>query len=63
MTSERNLLPAVRLSQSELEVKQLEAQLAAADLRIKELEAALAVASLSPESRDNVIQLVREAAA
>lgn len=40
----------------------LEQQLAAADERIKELEAALVVARLPAGSRDNVIQMVREAA-
>jgi predicted RNase H-like nuclease (RuvC/YqgF family) len=39
-----------------------EQQLAKADERIKELEAALLVAKLPAGSRDNVIQLVREAA-
>lgn len=39
-----------------------EQQLAGADARIKELEAALLLASLPAGSRDNVIQMVREAA-
>jgi chromosome segregation ATPase len=39
-----------------------EQQLARADVRIKELEAALVLANLSADSRDNVIQMVREAA-
>lgn len=39
-----------------------ERQLAGADARIKELEAALVLANLPADSRDNVIQMVREAA-
>lgn len=39
-----------------------EQQLAAADARIRELEAALVLANLPAGSRDNVIQMVREAA-
>lgn len=39
-----------------------EQQLAVADERIRELEAALVVYRLPPGSRDNVIQMVREAA-
>lgn len=41
----------------------LERQLAAADAEKQELRAALVVAKLPDSSRDNVIQLVREAAA
>jgi len=40
----------------------LEQWLAASDARVRELEAALAIAKLPAGSRDNVIQLVREAA-
>lgn len=39
-----------------------ERQLAAADARIRELEVALAASRLPAESRENVIQMVREAA-
>lgn len=39
-----------------------EQQLAAADARIRELEAALVLTNLPAGSRDNVIQMVREAA-
>lgn len=44
-------------------IAMLERQLAAADAENLELRAALAVAKLPATSRDNVIQLVREAAA
>lgn len=40
----------------------VEQQLAAADTRIRELEAALVLANLPAGSRDNVIQMVQEAA-
>lgn len=42
--------------------EQLEQQLAESALRIRELEAALVVARLPAASRDNVVQLVLEAA-
>lgn len=43
-------------------IAQLETQLAASDAEKQELRAALVVAKLPEGSRDNVIQLVREAA-
>lgn len=43
-------------------IAQLEAQLAAGDAEKQELRAALVVAKLPAGSRDNVIQMVREAA-
>ncbi|VEB42930.1 Uncharacterised protein [Chromobacterium violaceum] len=45
------------------QVEQLQSQLHASDLERKELRNALSVALLPPESRNNVIQLVRESAA
>ncbi|KMJ53767.1 hypothetical protein ACG97_05825 [Vogesella sp. EB] len=54
----------LRVSADALEerVDLTEQQLAAADARIRELEAALVLANLPAGSRDNVIQMVREAA-
>uniref|UniRef100_UPI0005BDA6D9 hypothetical protein n=1 Tax=Chromobacterium violaceum TaxID=536 RepID=UPI0005BDA6D9 len=45
------------------QVEQLQQQLEARDRECEELRYALAVARLSPESRNNVIQLIRESAA
>ncbi|MBX9348785.1 hypothetical protein K5M36_16985 [Chromobacterium vaccinii] len=45
------------------QVEQLQGQLHASDTERNELRHALAVARLSPESRNNVIQLIRESAA
>ena len=45
------------------EADQLQQQLEARDRETEELRHALAVARLSPESRNNVIQMIRETAA
>ncbi|MGC0155834.1 hypothetical protein ACPRNU_25520 [Chromobacterium vaccinii] len=45
------------------QAEQLQQQLEARDREVEELRHALAVARLSPESRNNVIQLIRETAA
>jgi uncharacterized protein YdcH (DUF465 family) len=54
----QNIALAAEAERAEL----AEQQLAGADARIKELEAALVLANLPADSRDNVIQMVREAA-
>ena len=52
----------IELKAANERIAQLETQLAASDAEKQELRAALAVAKLPASSRDNVIQLVREAA-
>ena len=54
----QNIALAAEAERAEL----AEQQLAGADARIRELEAALVLANLPAGSRDNVIQMVREAA-
>lgn len=62
----KNLALAAQAEQAEFLEREIEVrdrQLEAADKRIDELEAALAVAQLPADSRDNVIGMVRRAAA
>lgn len=58
----QNIALAAEAETAQLQTQQIESQLAAADARVRELEAALVLASLPAGSRDNVIQMVREAA-
>ncbi|QIY81471.1 hypothetical protein [Chromobacterium violaceum] len=61
LTEQGHIITALRAEVEQAE--QLQRQLEARDLECEELRHALAIARLPPESRNNVIQLVRESAA